>query len=224
MNMQLRQLGEKSIDAKALVPPTCPLVLRKLKTIVPAKEDESNGSSIRSKPHGSMGFKMITSKFGGHNAAQDLQFFFISLQIEAAFSVDTHRFSLPRSKLRKTQFKSWTNSGDVGMQSEKGWSSSGREKVTLSSTITGLARLRWAWPQLMYLIKNRVPLNSLISHYFPTVSAIRGGRPHFQAHSFVEIYHILRHTHLGLIFLLHCNNCVSLVLLRGTLTLAENNG
>ena len=150
--------------------------------------------------------------------------FFISLQIEAAFPVDTHRFSLPRSKLRKTQFKSWTDSGDVGMQSEKGWSSSGREKVTLSSTITGLARLRWAWPQLMYLNQNRVPLNSLISHYFPTVSAIRGGRPHFQAHSFVEIYHILRHTHLGLIFLLHCNNCVSLVLLRGTLTLAENNG
>jgi hypothetical protein len=85
MNMQLRQLGEKSTDAKALVPPTCPLVLRKLKTIVPAKEDESNGSSIRSKPHGSMGFKMITSKFGGHNAAQDLQFFSFLYRLKLHF-------------------------------------------------------------------------------------------------------------------------------------------
>ena len=171
-----------------------------------------------------MGFKMITSKFGGHNAAQDLQFFSFLYRLKLHFPLIPIGFPCHVRRLRKTQFKSWTNSGDVGMQSEKGWSSSGREKVTLSSTITGLARLRWAWPQLMYLIKNRVPLNSLISHYFPTVSAIRGGRPHFQAHSFVEIYHILRHTHLGLIFLLHCNNCVSLVLLRGTLTLAENNG
>ena len=75
MNIQLRQLGEKSADARALVPPTLNttgVADTENHWVYQAKGDGPNGSSDQSLMAVFLRFRIIESKFGAHKTAQDL--------------------------------------------------------------------------------------------------------------------------------------------------------